>query len=142
MADRVWIVDTDGELDVTTAGRLSDNIDEIAERHPSVVAVDLTHVSFIDSSGARVLIRAQMRLEAIGARLAVLRPHAMPRSFLLRTNLDRLIAIAESIEEAVERSALLQTDARRLSDEVRALREESRLRRAAGRCPSSSEGCR
>jgi anti-anti-sigma factor len=101
----VWVVDADGDLDLASAGRLSDVLETVAGFQPCVVALDLADVPFIDSSAVVTILRAKRLLEASGSRLAILRPHPMPRFFFHRTHLDQRLAVVESLEEAVERSA-------------------------------------
>jgi len=60
-----------GEADVMTAPRLRQALDDIAERS-RVVLVDMSQLSFIDSTALSVLIRARRRLTI---RLVGLQPH-------------------------------------------------------------------
>ena len=101
----VWVLDLDGELDLTTAGALKGAVEAIVPERPLGLAVDLAHVPFMDSSGISALVTARKKLQDVGAFLTVLRPHPMPRSLLQRTNLDRLLLVSGSLHEAFERVA-------------------------------------
>jgi anti-anti-sigma factor len=103
--DGVWVLDLHGELDLTTAGALKGAVEAIVPEHPLGLAVDLADVPFMDSSGISALVMARKRLHDVGAFLAVLRPHPMPRSLLQRTNLDHLLLVSGSLHEAFERAA-------------------------------------
>lgn len=74
-----WTVDRDGglvrvaltgELDVATADQLDEALQGV-EKEASILVLDLGELSFIDSSGLRVLVRSNRRLEAAGSRLVV-----------------------------------------------------------------------
>jgi anti-anti-sigma factor len=60
-----------GELDIAWVGDLTDALDRAAG--PQVV-VDLSGLSFVDSSGAAALVRATQAAESAGRRLALVRP--------------------------------------------------------------------
>ena len=62
-----WVT-VEGELDLTSSPRFKEALDEILEREPSELVVDLSAVTFIDSSALRVLINARARMPA-GTRL-------------------------------------------------------------------------
>lgn len=63
-----------GEVDVSNASKLRDAIDElIAEGVPSV-DVDLSQVSYIDSTGIGVLVGAVHRAHDVGLSLTVSNP--------------------------------------------------------------------
>jgi anti-anti-sigma factor len=58
-----------GELDLTTEPRVRKALlDELATR-PTKMIVDLAGVTFIDSSGLRVLLACRNRCEQVGTRL-------------------------------------------------------------------------
>lgn len=54
-----------GELDLATAGQLADHLDPLPG-HGAEVRVDLSGLTFLDSSGLRVLIEAHQRAEVAG----------------------------------------------------------------------------
>jgi anti-anti-sigma factor len=103
----VWVIDVHGDIDLASAPELMDAVESLIPSRPDVVALDLSDVPFIDSSGLRSILVAKKRLETLGARIAILHPHPMPRFLVQRMALDRLIPVVESLEEAVERSAQL-----------------------------------
>src|SRR4051794_40559187 len=62
-----------GELDLYTSTRVNLEFEELftTEPAPASVNVDLAGVTFIDSVGLAILIRAQRRAEDVGGRLVV-----------------------------------------------------------------------
>ncbi|MEU4422383.1 STAS domain-containing protein [Actinoplanes sp. NPDC024001] len=64
-----------GEIDFTNAAHIVEAVREaIAERCPRAVRVDLAEVTFLDSSGLGVLIRAMKAAAAADASFRVERP--------------------------------------------------------------------
>ncbi|MDG3013831.1 anti-sigma factor antagonist [Speluncibacter jeojiensis] len=58
-ADGCVILHAAGEIDVVTAPRLQDGLEQLIGRHPgSVMIVDLTEVGFLASAGLAVLMRS------------------------------------------------------------------------------------
>lgn len=66
----VQVVDVRGEVDLDSTERLTEELDAAAQAGGPVLA-DLTRVTFIDSSGLAVLIRARGRGQAAGRRFAI-----------------------------------------------------------------------
>ena len=63
-----------GELDVVSAPELQQHLDEVlAEQHERVM-LDLTGLTFVDSAGVSVLIKAKQAAEASGRTLVLRRP--------------------------------------------------------------------
>jgi anti-sigma B factor antagonist len=60
-----------GELDLATAPELAGVIDQLVAQGPRDVALDLSGLSFIDSSGIAVLVDAQHRLTEQGRHLSI-----------------------------------------------------------------------
>lgn len=99
-AEGCLVLHSGGEIDVVTAPRLQDELEQLIARHPgSVLIVDLTRVSFLASAGLAVLTRsadlgAQTRLLVVACGPATLRP-------LELTGLTEVIEVYESVEAAM-----------------------------------------
>ncbi|WP_456551153.1 STAS domain-containing protein [Blastococcus sp. SYSU D00813] len=61
-----------GEVDCSTAPRLTSCIDSLLAAAPRELVVDLTEVTFLDSAGLHALVTAHARAERTGTRLRVL----------------------------------------------------------------------
>jgi anti-sigma B factor antagonist len=68
------LVHVRGELDFATAPRLERDLDALVGQGVHHLIVDLTHVSFCDLHGLRVLLRVDRELRSRGARLTLLGP--------------------------------------------------------------------
>jgi anti-sigma B factor antagonist len=72
--DRGVVLALGGELDVVSAPELEQRLDEVlAEPHDRVM-LDLNGLSFVDSAGVSVLIKAKQRAESEGRTLVLRRP--------------------------------------------------------------------
>jgi anti-anti-sigma factor len=79
-ADR-RVIQVSGEIDPLTAPELDEAV-RAAARDASVVAIDLSEVSFLDSSGLRVIVAAQQELEGNGVGLVISNPSDSVRRVL------------------------------------------------------------
>ncbi|HEY4277996.1 MAG TPA: STAS domain-containing protein [Conexibacter sp.] len=84
--DRV-IVAVAGELDIATTGRVEDEVTGLYDRGFEKVVLDLSNVSFMDSSGLRLLIRLDDRARG-DRRFTVVQGDGAARRLLALTRLD------------------------------------------------------
>lgn len=95
-----WVLRLTGELDVATAPRLAEHIAHAAWADPPPrIALDLSGLSFCNSSGLNVFVRAWKRANAVGGELVLLAPPPRVAASLRITALDRHIAIAPAITD-------------------------------------------
>jgi anti-anti-sigma factor len=81
-----------GELDPHTAPSLRDQLDQVVDDATSTVVLDVEGLSFIDSSGLRVIIATHKGLERQNARLILRSPTATTLRLLKITGLaDHLL---------------------------------------------------
>jgi anti-anti-sigma factor len=85
----VHVVTLHGELDVVSADGLSNSLVELAG---STLVIDLSDLTFMDSSGIGALVRARNRITADGlCELVLTRPGAIVRKALEIVGLDTWI---------------------------------------------------
>lgn len=94
------VVTATGEIDVETAGSLSDSVTEALARAPRVL-LDLSAVTFIDSTGLGVLVRAHRAAEARGGFFAVVHPTPQTRKLVRVLGLDQLLHVYDTHEQAL-----------------------------------------
>jgi len=95
------IVTIAGEIDIGTATRLRERLFEPAASGRPLVA-DLDQVHFIDSAGLSALGRAANRAAAHGGSLHVVCARPQIRQLFRLTGLDRRLAQARSLDEALD----------------------------------------
>lgn len=77
--DNTHVVSLLGELDIATAEGLADWLVDLPG---STVVVDLSELTFMDSSGITAMVQAHNRREEAGAELMLTRPHPIVRRAL------------------------------------------------------------
>lgn len=94
------VVTVGGEVDLDTASQLGDHaLDAVRDVSPHVL-LDLTGVTFMDSTGLKVLLAVQRRAELAGGSFGVAGPSRSVRKILALTGLDQTFAIYETVDEA------------------------------------------
>jgi stage II sporulation protein AA (anti-sigma F factor antagonist) len=78
-----------GELDLETMPAAAQHLPEVMEHQPRRVVFDLRELSFMDSSGLRVIVLAYRQLAA-GSRLVIRAPNELIRRMLEITGLDQV----------------------------------------------------
>jgi anti-sigma B factor antagonist len=86
-----------GELDAATAPALAERLRERTE--PAVI-VDLTAVSFMDSTGLSILLNARLRYTRAGRCLVVLCPDGPARRVLRLSGLEETLSVTDSLGAA------------------------------------------
>lgn len=83
-----------GELDPATAPQLDDEIERLlADEGVQRLVLDLSGLTFLDSSGLRVFVTAREALTARGGELALRSPSANAQRLLDITGLGEIIAV-------------------------------------------------
>jgi anti-sigma B factor antagonist len=98
--DGAVVVRLVGELDLYNAHLVRDELLAAAERAPKRLIVELSGVTFIDSTGLGVLIEARTRLANRDTFLLV-SPGLETRRALEISGLDRHFAVRDSLDEAL-----------------------------------------
>ncbi len=91
--DDTVVVRLQGELDFATARRLSQDLAEALDARPAVLVLDLKELTFLDSTGSRVLITALRRAEAQGSRFILRSPQPQVLRTLKLIGRDHLFDI-------------------------------------------------
>ena len=84
-----------GELDISTAPRLDESLQRVEAAGPALLVLDLSPLDFMDSTGLRLLIGADMRAREAGRRLVLVQGNDMVQRVLRLTRLDERLEIVE-----------------------------------------------
>jgi anti-sigma B factor antagonist len=87
------VVRAAGELDVNTAPELREQLARLVSEGTRQIVVDLTDVSFVDSTALSVLVSALKRLRQADGDLQLASPNASVRRVFEITGLTRLFTI-------------------------------------------------
>lgn len=89
-----------GELDLATAPGLRERVREMAPDGPLRVALDLTGVGFVDSSGLGAIVASLKHVRELGGELVLIAPDASPVAKLLSlTGLEPSIARVQTVDD-------------------------------------------
>jgi anti-sigma B factor antagonist len=87
-------VSIEGPVNIDTSGEMRRMIAEALHSIPPAVIVDLSGVTYIDTSGLATLLEASRIAHLQGTRLVVVGLHDQPRELLHFTQIDHLLEIA------------------------------------------------
>jgi anti-sigma B factor antagonist len=90
--DAVHVV-MSGELDISTAQRLEEDLKRVEADKPATTVLDLQQLSFMDSTGLRLLIMADSRARAEDRRLVIVQGNEMVQRVMRLTRLDERLNI-------------------------------------------------
>jgi len=99
--DDLAIVSVGGEVDLDTATQLGEHaLTAVRDVSPHIV-VDLAGVTFMDSTGLKVLLSIQRRADLAGGSFAVAGAARPVRKILTLTGLDQTFAIYDTVDQAL-----------------------------------------
>ncbi len=81
MSDGARVV-LSGELDLATAGQVEEELEEVLERSPARLVIDLSGLEFMDAAGLRALLGVERRAAEAGRRIEVIAGEGEPRRLL------------------------------------------------------------
>ena len=99
-AESATVVEVGGEVELHSAGQLRDELVRAGSSDNPCVVVDLSRVTFIDSTGLGVLVGAFKSVRERGA-LSLVCPQRSVRRVLEITGLTQVFPIFDTLEEAV-----------------------------------------
>jgi anti-anti-sigma factor len=86
-----------GDLDLQVVERVTEALTQIESVEPDLIVVDLSRVSFMDSSGMGTIAAAHIRATEASRRFAIVRPPGGVRQAFDRTRLDEVITITDDL---------------------------------------------
>jgi anti-sigma B factor antagonist len=104
-ADDVAVVQASGELDIHSSHEFRGCLGRAVDEGVARVVVDLTGVTFIDSSALGALVAGARRAVEVGTELAIVCPPGSVARVLEITGLDRVFAVYATREEALGAAA-------------------------------------
>jgi anti-sigma B factor antagonist len=90
-----------GEVDATNSDELYGVLESVVTQEPRLLIVDMSELSFMDSTGLRMLLRSSRALDQQGGVLALAAPQVSVARVLQLTRADQLIPVYESVADAI-----------------------------------------
>jgi len=92
------VVSVRGDFDLQVAERVVAELEKVEEGEPALLVIDLSRLSFMDSSGMGVIAAAQARSVEAGRRLVLVRPpYSVRRAFEL-SGFEDVVEIVDDLD--------------------------------------------
>ncbi len=98
--DGVTSVHLRGELDLSSAERVERELERVESERPELIVLDLSGLTFLDSTGLRLIVTADQRARQSDRRLAVVRGPATVQRVFTITKLDERLEMVDSASQA------------------------------------------
>lgn len=95
------VLPLEGEIDLHVSPRISLLLNEMIARKPERLVVDLSKVTYLDSSGLAVLIEAMQNVEKDGGKFAIVGMQETVRSIFEIARLDQIFRIFPDVDTAL-----------------------------------------
>jgi anti-anti-sigma factor len=86
-----------GELDISTAPKVEDELARVEPNRPDLIVLDLRNLAFMDSTGLRLLIAADARARQQGRRLTIVKGPEPVQRVLRITRLEERLEIVDEV---------------------------------------------
>jgi anti-sigma B factor antagonist len=87
-----------GELDLSTVAKVQEELRRVEASSPATLVVDLSKLTFLDSTGLRCIVTADERARAEGRRIVIVRgPDAVQRVFAI-TRLEERLDMVDDVD--------------------------------------------
>jgi anti-sigma B factor antagonist len=91
VADGLARVALKGELDLSTVNKVEEELESLEAGGAALIVLDMSRLTFLDSTGLRCLVTADQRARDAGRRLVLVRgPDAVQRVFTITRLEERL----------------------------------------------------
>jgi anti-sigma B factor antagonist len=90
-----------GEIDLHVSPTVTASLNEMIEKKPERLVVDLSQVSYMDSAGLAVLIEAMQKVEAYGGKFMLAGLQETVRSIFEISRLDQVFQIFPEADAAL-----------------------------------------
>ena len=90
-----------GEIDLHVSPSITASLNEVIEKKPKRVVVDLSDVSYIDSAGLAALIQAMQKVEGYGGKFMLAGLQETVRSIFEISRLDQVFQIFPDADAAL-----------------------------------------
>ena len=86
-----------GELDLSGVDQFEQTLESQLDDDGGVVALDLSGLSFMDSSGLRALVMADLRVKETGRNLVVVRPSRPVARVMTLTDVSERLELVDEV---------------------------------------------
>ena len=98
------VLPLEGEIDLHVSPRIATELGDLIKDKPEKLVIDLSKVSYIDSSGFSVLIDGMQKLEAYGGKLYLAGMQEPVQAIFETLRLDQVFRIQRNVADALAAS--------------------------------------
>jgi anti-sigma B factor antagonist len=99
-AEKQSVLPLEGEIDLHVSPHVAATLREMIAKKPSQLLVDLSRVTYMDSSGLAVLIEAMQSMEKLGGQFGIVGMQASVQSIFQIARLDQVFRIFPDLSAA------------------------------------------
>jgi anti-sigma B factor antagonist len=99
--DSPHVLPLKGEIDLHVSPRIARSLAGVAAKRPAHIVIDLTEVTFVDSSGLAVLIHGMQDVQEYGGKFAIVGLQENIRPIFEIACLDQVFQIFPTIDDAL-----------------------------------------
>ncbi|NLW77605.1 MAG: STAS domain-containing protein [Methanomicrobiales archaeon] len=99
----VTILDISGRIDAATSSQIEGELGKKIDSGVTSMVLNMSDLSYISSSGLRVILAALKRVKSCGGIIALSSLQAGPGEVFKMTGFDRLFPICSSVDQAIEK---------------------------------------
>src|SRR4029434_6808818 len=99
--DRSNVLSLKDEIDLHVSPTVTASLNEMIEKKPERLVVDLSEVSYIDSAGLAALIEAMQKVEGYGGKFMLASLQETVRSIFEISRLDQVFQIFPDVDAAL-----------------------------------------
>jgi len=99
--DRPNVLPLEGEIDLNVSPNVAESLGAMIEKRPKHLVVDLTRVTYLDSSALAVLIEGMQNVEAYSGKFALAGLSDDVRTIIEIANLDQVFRIFPDADAAL-----------------------------------------
>ena len=99
--DRPNVLPLKGEIDLHVSPSVTASLNQMIEKKPERVVIDLSDVTYIDSAGLAALIQAMQKVEAYGGKFSLAGLQETVRSIFEISRLDQVFQIFPDTDTAL-----------------------------------------
>lgn len=92
-----------GELDLSTATKVEEELARVEQGQPALLVLDLSKLTFLDSSGLRLIVGADQRARREKRRFAIVRGTETVQRVFSITHLDERLELVDDVSELLAR---------------------------------------
>src|SRR6478736_4371215 len=102
--DRANVLAIEGDIDLHVSPAVTESLNAMIKKKPERIVIDLSRVTYIDSSGIAVLILAMQEVEAYGGKFFLSGLQETLRSIFETSRLERVFRIFPDVDAALAAS--------------------------------------